>query len=312
MAQKITSLDLRDFTLSPNLGPGPEDVLPLPDGTVLTGVEDGRVFRVSEELDQVTVVCSTNGRPLGLDLLPDGSVLICDAVKGLLRLDLASGELEVLVDQIAGKPLILCNNSCVARDGTIYFSVSTSRHPDRPDIDVCEYVPTGRLFCRHPDGQVQMLADGFYFANGVTLSPDESHVLIAETGAARVQRHWLSGQRAGQTELFLDDLPGLPDNLNLGSDGLVWMAMVHDVGPLRSLWKLPIAVRWLIARLPQALTATPDRILRLMAFDFDSRIHHDIAMADPPYHFATSVRELNGVLFLASIRETTVARVVLS
>ena len=38
--------------------------------------------------------------------------------------------------------------------------------------------------------------DGLQFANGVVLSPDESYLLVAETGAYRITRLWLGGARA--------------------------------------------------------------------------------------------------------------------
>ena len=46
---------------------------------------------------------------------------------------------------------------------------------------------------------------------------------MAETGGRTVVRHWLAGDRAGGTDLLAEDLPGYPDNIARGSDGLVWV-----------------------------------------------------------------------------------------
>ena len=39
------------------------------------------------------------GRPLGMAFLPDGQLLVCDAIYGLLRVDVNTGKSEVLVSQ---------------------------------------------------------------------------------------------------------------------------------------------------------------------------------------------------------------------
>ncbi len=298
------------FEFSPPEGHGPEDVLRLPDGSHLTGIEDGRILRISPDFRAVETLCNTGGRPLGLELLPDGAVLVCDAAAGLLRVDPATGGIESLAERIGNTPLGLCNNAAVAGDGTVYFSASSTRHPiARADIDIAEARPTGRLLRRAPDGTVNVLREGLYFANGVVLAPDESHVLVAETGAARIARHWLTGPRAGQNDVFADDLPGLPDNLNIGSDGLIWAALVAPSAPLRKLRALPYPARWFIARLMSRLAPPPPRDLHVMALGFDGRVAADVAMRDAPYHFVTSVREDAGMLYLCSIRENRVARV---
>lgn len=59
--------------------------------------------------------------------------------------------------------------------------------------------------------------DGLHFANGVILSPGEDFLIVAETGDSRLHRYYLKGPKKGTHDIFLDGLPGLPDNLN--SDG---------------------------------------------------------------------------------------------
>lgn len=87
-------------------GRGPEDVVADARGRVLTGVEDGRILRLDGLADsagaRVEVLAETGGRPLGLELLPDDTLLVCDAERGLLRVDLADGTVGVLADSVAG------------------------------------------------------------------------------------------------------------------------------------------------------------------------------------------------------------------
>lgn len=63
----------------------------------------------------------------------------------------------------------------------------------------------------------EVLVKNLGFANGVILSTDESFVLVAETSTSRIIKYNLKGPKAGKQEVFIDGLPGMPDNIN--SDG---------------------------------------------------------------------------------------------
>ncbi|WP_238847391.1 SMP-30/gluconolactonase/LRE family protein [Nocardia arthritidis] len=141
------------------------------DGQVIAGLADGSVLRIDPSDGTVTTIADTGGRPLGLHADPDGSVLICDAARGLLELH-PDGSIEVLVDEIDGAPLPFVSNVVRDTDGTIYFSASTTRYSLAEYMgDLLEHSETGRLFRRDPSGKVQTLLDGLKFANGVVLSP---------------------------------------------------------------------------------------------------------------------------------------------
>ena len=105
------------------------------------------------------MVANTGGRPLGLAVARDGRLLICDSHRGLLRYDPASGTLETLVAEVAGRALTFCSNVVESSDGTIFFTESTSRfHYEYYKGAVVEGRPTGSLFRRDPDGTVSVLA----------------------------------------------------------------------------------------------------------------------------------------------------------
>lgn len=41
----------------------------------------------------------------------------------------------------------------------------------------------------------------------------------------QIQKYHLKGPKAGTSELFMENLPGFPDNINLGEDGLFWIGL---------------------------------------------------------------------------------------
>jgi hypothetical protein len=165
----------------------------------------------------------------------------------------------------------------------------------------------GRLLRRTPDGRVETLLDGLQFANGVVLAPDCSCVLVAETGAYRITRLWLSGPKAGTHDILIDNLPGFPDNMSLGSDGLVWVGIPTPRNPLLDrLHPLPGLLRRAVWALPPRLTPKPRTTTWVLAVSFDGELVHDL-QADHGYSMVTSVCERDGVLYLGSLHEPAIA-----
>ena len=290
-------------------GLNPEDVLLDKQGRVLCGLEDGSIVRMNADGSEVEVVVNTGGRPLGLDWLPDGRLLVCDCLLGLLAIDLSTQAIEVLVDTVNGKKLMICNNASVAKDGTIYFSDSSQRYSlTNIQTDIIEHIATGRLLRRNLDGSVEVLLENMQFANGVVLASDESFVLVAETGGSKINRVWLQGAKAGESEIFADNLPGLPDNLSLGSDGLIWVAMPSAADfRLKIIHRLPFIIRRLVARISEALQIAEMRNVLVMAFNTDGQCVHFVEGDPLRFHLVTGVREHHGKLYVGSVEENAVA-----
>lgn len=103
--------------------------------------------------------------------------------------------------------------------------------------------------------QVGVLLRGLAFANGVSLSKDQSFLLVAETTTCRIQRLWLHGPNAGKVDIFAE-LPGFPDNIRRNSKGEFWVALHAKRGLLtkwvvsntwagNSLLKIPLSFKQL-------------------------------------------------------------------
>jgi len=288
-------------------GSGPEDVVFDAAGLVVTGLADGTVLRIDPATGERTVLGRTGGRPLGVEPCADGRVLVCDAERGLLRVG-ADGTVEVLVDTVDGEPLTFASNVVQEADGTVWFTTSTSRWDLAHHLgDLFEHSCTGRLVRRDPDGAVTTVLPGLAFGNGLVLAPDGTHLLVAETGRYRISRHWLTGPRAGTTEPLVEGLPGFPDNMSLGSDGLLWVAIAAPRNALLDrLLPLPGLLRTLLWNLPAGLRPAATPIAWVMAFDLTGRTVHDLRAADAGYGFVTAVAERDGTLVASGLHEDDV------
>lgn len=299
--------------LLPVSGAGPEDVVVDAKGRVLCGVADGRILRISADgLVCETVANISPGRPAGLEVLPDGRLLVCDARGGrLLRLDPDDSKEQphTLADSVGGEPLRFVSNAVAAADGTVYFTESSRRFVfDHWKADILEHTGTGRLLRLSPGAeQPEVLLDGLQFANGLAFGPDESFLAVAETGAYRVTRYWLGGYRAGQHEELVD-LPGFPDNMARGPGGLLWIAMVAPRDPLLDwLHHAPPLLRRAMWQLPDRMLPGPAPVAWVIAVDADGRLVHDLAATGAGYRAVTGVCESAGRLYLGSLSESAVA-----
>ena len=297
------------LTVHPVPAHGAEDVVVAPDGSVFTGTEDGAIWHLDPDTGSVRKVAQTGGRPLGLELLEDGGLVVCDAHRGLLAVSPETGRVDVMVGEVDGVPMRFCNNAAVQADGTIWFTDSSRRFGiEQWKEDFLQVTRTGRLLRRDVDGTVTTVLDGLAFANGVALAQDESNVLVAETAARTVVRHWLSGPRAGERDLLVADLPGYPDNISRGSDGLVWVTVASPVDPVvERLQRGPMPLRRAATRIPERLQPKPRRTIRVQAYDAAGTLVEDLDVADEGYHMVTGVREHEGRVWLGSLHEPAVA-----
>jgi sugar lactone lactonase YvrE len=293
-------------------GKGPEDVLVDGEGRVVAGLEDGRIVRVDPGGGRVETLADTGGRPLGIEVDADGSLVICDAHRGLLRVDPATGAVMELVaasELIDGQPLRVCNNAAIARDGTIWFSDSSARFPlEHWKGDLLEHSGTGRLLRRGPDGLVEVMLTGLHFANGVALAGDEAFVAVAETGAYRLTRLWLKGPEAGRSDVLVDNLPGFPDNIARGTDGLIWIAIGSPRNAtLDALAPRAPVLRKLLWALPDALLPKPANTVWVQAVNDRGQLVHDLQTTTPGFSMVTGVRENAGVVWLGSLQSNAIA-----
>jgi sugar lactone lactonase YvrE len=313
----MTSATAPKFAVIPVPGAGAEDVVVgtsgADEGAVFTGTEDGSIFRISPDRQKVDRIAHTGGRPLGLEIGADGRLLVCDAHRGVLWVDTASGAVEAVTDSLGGAPMRFCNNAAIASDGTVWFSDSSTRYGiEKWKDDFVQNTRTGRLARLDPDGSVEVVIDGLAFANGVALSKDEDFVCVAESGARTVVRRWLTGNRKGMRDLLCQNLPGYPDNIARGSDGLIWVTIGSPTDPMvERLQTAPMALRKLATKIPAPLQPKPKQTVRVQAYDNDGKLVHDIdvrpAEHGAAYHMVTGVREHEGRVWMGSLHEPAVA-----
>ncbi|XP_053316170.1 adipocyte plasma membrane-associated protein [Spea bombifrons] len=220
---------------------GPESIANIGD-VLFTGTADGQILKIEDgKIHTIAKLgrppCGTRenepncGRPLGLRVGPNGTLFIADAYQGIFEVNPVTGAVEQLLSSqipVQGKKMSFVNDLTITSDGRkIYFTDSSSKwqRRDYPYL-VMEGTDDGRLLEYDTvTKEVKVLMGGLRFPNGVQLSPAEDFLLVAETTMARIRRYYVSGLTKGGVDMFVENLPGFPDNIRLSSSGGYWVAM---------------------------------------------------------------------------------------
>ena len=290
---------------------GPEALVLDAQGFLISGLHDGRIIRTAPDSPTLEVLANTGGRPLGLAFHPDGRLIVADGVKGLLALD-ANRQLTPLSSAANGVPFGFTNDVSIDASGRYgYFSDASRRWGYGQDAEaVIEHGGDGRLLrYDFSNGTTEVLLDRLQFANGVTLGPDENYVLVNETGAYRISRYWLKGERAGTHDLFIDNLPGLPDNLSFNGQDRFWVALYSPRNPLLDSFAGYPTLRKVMVRALMVVPKPIERNAFVLGLDTEGKVIANLQDGSPGnYSPITTAREYGDWLYLGSLKGTSMAR----
>ncbi|KAG4990761.1 hypothetical protein AAZX31_09G068000 [Glycine max] len=291
----------------------PEDVVVDKEGTLYTATRDGWIKRLRrnngkwenwKHIDSHTL--------LGIATAKEGGLIVCDTSKGLLKVTEEDG-FSVLVSHVNGSQLRFADDVIEGSNGNVYFSVVSTKF-DLQDwyLDVLEARPRGQVLKYNPtSNETVIVLDNVAFANGVALSKDEDYLVVCETWKYRCLRHWLEGANKGTTDIFIENLPGAPDNINLAPDGSFWIALIQLTSEGFEFVHNYKITKHLVASFPRLINlvngckkkatvvnvATNGRIIRKLD-DSDGKV----------INFVTSAVEFEDHLYLGSLNSNFVGK----
>jgi hypothetical protein len=264
---------------------GPETVIPYGDSLV-TFTKTGSIFKITGDKADLMLQLEGETRPLGAAFSNDGTDLyVADAARGLLKV--SGTNIDVVASSASGYPILYCNDVDVGQEsGAVYFTDSTDIAPQpiveegittydtlgASIVDALRGARKGRVLKYNPEtGKTSLIADGIWFANGITVSKDESHALVCETFAARILKVDLG---TGATSVFsTENLPGYCDGINYSPDeSKVYVSVPSPPPKIMSLLDLlsdemSRAVRSILMALPAALRPKPLKAGIALALD---------------------------------------------
>jgi ribose transport system permease protein len=299
---------------------GPEDVLLDSAGNLYCGTRDGYLMRIAApDHAKAEVLAKIGGRPLGLAFDREGRIVCCVAGMGLVRVTM-DGKVELLSDQ-TGRSLFsvqddttirMADDLDIAPDGTIYFTDASKRYDiESWGLDLLEGRPNGRLLSYDPaTGKTRTVCDNLRFPNGVCLTHDGEHLLVASTWECSILIFDLA-RLADGPRVLVSGLPGYPDNVNRASDGGYWIALAGMRNPVfdqamrhpglrRRMTRRVPPTNWLFGNL---------NIGGVLKIDGKGEVVDALWDApDGPLYMITSMREHEGALYLGGVTNDKIGR----
>lgn len=296
-------------------GTGPEDLALGPDGKLYTGLADGRIIRLDPAAGQTDFLADTEGRPLGLRFDRQGQLIVADGVRGLLAVA-PNGNVRLLTQSAGGENFGFTDALDIAPDGTIWFSDASRRHGPGSQgmMDFWEARPTGRLLRYDPaSGQTRLAIDSLDFANGVAVGPGGAYVLVNETMTGKIHRLRLTGPRAGEHDIFLEGLPGAPDNISYDGRGIFWVALFAPRTTLAERIRgLSPFLRKVAYRIQDLTGSSPvERYGMVIGVDTAGVVRYNLQDPTGRFFATTSALRIGDALFVGSLQRNAVARAAL-
>jgi sugar lactone lactonase YvrE len=247
-----------------------------------------------------------------LDFDRDGNLIVADALEGLLSIN-PGGGVTVLCTEAGYHPFRLTEDVDVDSQNVAWFSDASYKWNDHMN-DVLESAPNGRLLKYDINtGECSVVLGDLFFANGIAVSPDETYVLVNDMTRYRVKRVYVRGPRKGDVEVLTNNLPGLPDGISTGADGIFWLAFITPRNALMDFAGPRPWLRKLIHRIPVALQPKPMRHPFILGLNGSGRVVHNLQDADGlEFSHTTSVEQVGDWLYIGSLVEPKWGRISIS
>ncbi len=302
---KVNELLAQTKIIKTDAGLGPEAIVRDSLNNFYSGLENGDIIQFDTNGNNQKVLGNTGGRPLGMKFAPNGWLIIADQKMGLIAMD-SLRNFKTLLNEIEGTPIQFADDLAINKEGVIYFSDATQRHPIEIENEFWEQRPSGRIITYDLKTQeTKIILKNLFFPNGIALSEQEDYFLFSETFGIEIKKYWLEGPKKGSVEIFNSKLPGYPDNITF-YDGTFWVAIPSQRAvTVESLTTKPF-LRSVLLRLPNFVTegAIPKPYAMVLGFDPSGNLKYNLQDPKGGFHYITSVLQVDNKLYLGSLKET--------
>jgi sugar lactone lactonase YvrE len=278
---------------------------------IFASMANGTIVKISPNGKDHEIFAETSSIPLGLKFDPHGNLIVACGESGLISIN-PIGEISTLTTEEGGVPFKFTNDLDISNNGIIYFTDSSYKFGVHESYDeIMEHRPNGRFLAYDPNTKkTTLLIDGLHFANGVAISPDQSFLLVSDMGKYRILRYWLTGEKAGTHETFIDNLPGFPDGISSNGKGIFWVAIVipRDRTADTILFQRPF-LRKVVSRLPQFMLPSAKNYGFILGLDQNGNVIYNLQDPTGSFSQITNVVQHNGYLYLGSLVESAVGKI---
>lgn len=295
---------------------GPEAATHDANGNLYATTHEGWIIRWPVGASAPEKWVNAEGRPLGIAFDAQGDLWVANAYIGLQRVS-ASKIISTELTEVDGVAIRYADDVVVAPNGKVYFSDASTRFSAKEEggtlpaslLDLMEHSDNGRVIEFDPSSkESRVVLDGLTFANGVTLDPNGQFLLVVETGEYKVIKLWLAGEKKGQTEVIIDNLPGFPDNIHRGKNGRYWLGLTAPRSEIvDSLSSKPFR-RKVVQRLPASMHPQVVHYGMVVAIDENGQVLANLQSPSGEVYTTTGAAESDEFLYVTSLTAPFLAK----
>ena len=225
---------------------GPEGVMVLDDGSIITADARGRCARIHRD-GKTTFFGSVGGVPNGICIDKGGNCIIANIGNGQVQSLNLDGQHHVILAEVDGRCLTSPNFPFMDSKERLWISNSTDREIGEA---IQNPAPDGWIVLVEK-GSGRIVAEEIYFPNGLAIDKDEEYLYVAETTRKDIVRFRIGkdgslGNREVYGPEFLAPL-GIPDGIAFDEAGNLWVTFpranaigyISPQGELRTFVKDP-------------------------------------------------------------------------
>jgi gluconolactonase len=182
------------------------------DGNLWAGGEAGQIYRI-DPTGNVETITNVGGFCCGVAFSPDEERLFaCVSTVGVVIIT-KSGEHEVFATHAGKHQIVAPNYLLFDRQGRLYVTDSGNWMKRN-----------GFLLRFQPEGQGEVLAGPFGYANGLALSADERTLFMVESDSDSILRFAIDADgRLSKPDTYAENVGRLPDGLALDVEGNLYV-----------------------------------------------------------------------------------------
>lgn len=211
LAQRLATLEVTHYAEAPGYSEGP---------TWRAGEVffcSGGLLRVDKDR-KVSKFLDIN--PAGTFLRENGDILICDnKYRAILNLA-ADGSVGVVAEKLGDQPLNSLNDLTADAKGSIYWTDPAGSSAEKP---------VGSIFRVTAEGQVDKIATGLAFPNGLDVDPSGQNLYVVESQTQKILRYTIPEEKQplGPPTTFYELGGAGGDGCAFDAEGNLWVADFH-------------------------------------------------------------------------------------
>jgi sugar lactone lactonase YvrE len=180
----------------------------------------GQVIRLAGDTKEI--VATVDGMPFCVDWLPDGRMISTNGSKQRLLRQEPDGSLVTHADLTGIAGATPWNDIAADRRGYAFINNVGFDFPGGEPKPGLVAVVT-------PDGEARQVADGLMFPNGMTVTADDSTLVVAESYASRLTAFDIQPDGGLTNRRVWAQLEGAaPDGVCVDAEGAIWYADVPN------------------------------------------------------------------------------------